>query len=61
MTMAQGNLGNDRVLFPVTAAIYRNGEEKAAMRGKTENNLFDLIARIYTAVLESRIVAAIRK
>ncbi|KAJ7343099.1 hypothetical protein OS493_040506, partial [Desmophyllum pertusum] len=41
----------DRVLLPVTAAIYRNGEEKQAMRwsfeigigGESDKKLFDLI------------------
>ena len=44
----------DRVLLPVTAAIYRNGEEKPAMRwslemgigGESDKNLFDLIFRV---------------
>ncbi|KAJ7391486.1 hypothetical protein OS493_018533 [Desmophyllum pertusum] len=43
----------DRVLLPVTAAIYRNGEEKQAMRwsfeigigGESDKKLFDLILR----------------
>lgn len=44
----------DRVLLPVTAAIYRNGEEKPAMRwslemgigGESDKNLFDFIFRV---------------
>ena len=44
----------DRVVLPVTAAIYRNGEEKPAMRwsfemeigGKSDKMLFDFIFRV---------------
>ena len=44
----------DRVLLPVTAAIYRNGEEKPAMRwslemgigGESDKILFDFIFRV---------------
>ena len=45
---------NDLVLLPITAVIYRNGQEKAAMRWsfeaaigrKSNKNLFNLIWRI---------------
>ena len=45
---------NDLVLLPVTAVIYRNGQEKAAMRWsfeaaigrESDKNLFNLILRI---------------
>ena len=45
---------NDRVLLPIIALIYRNGQEKAAMRWsfeaavgrKSDKNLFNLILRI---------------
>ena len=45
---------NDRVLLPVTAVIYRNGQEKAAMPWsfeaaigrESDRNLFNLILRI---------------
>ena len=44
----------DRVVLPVSAAIYRNGEEKPAMRwsfemeigGKSDKMLFDFIFRV---------------
>ena len=44
----------DRVVLPVTAAIYRNGEEKPAMRwafeigieGESDKALFDFIVRV---------------
>ena len=44
----------DRVLLPVTAAIYRNGEEKPAIRwsfemgigGESDKKLLDFILRI---------------
>ena len=45
---------NDRVLLPVTAVIYSNGQKKAAMRWsfeavigrESDKNLFNLISRI---------------
>ena len=44
----------DRVVLPVTAAIYRNGEEKPAVRwsfemgigGESDKMLFDFIFRV---------------
>ena len=43
----------DRILLPVTAAIYHNGEEKPAMRwsfemgigGESDEELFDFVTR----------------
>ena len=44
----------DRILLPVTAAIYHNGEEKPAMRwsfemgigGESDKELFDFVTRL---------------
>ena len=44
----------DRILFPVTVAIYHNGEEKPAMRwsfemgigGESDKELFDFVTRL---------------
>ena len=44
----------DRILLPVTAAIYHNGEEKRAMRwsfemgigGESDKELFDFVTRL---------------
>ena len=45
---------HDRILLPVTAAIYHNGEENPAMRwsfemgigGESDKELFDFVTRL---------------
>ena len=53
----------DRVVLPVTAVIYRNGEEKPTMHwsiemgieGESDKMLFDFIFRVREGLMESQI------